>query len=83
MFQFYIMAIFLKFVMYNISVADDEFNWKLACIQREEQHAMWTNHDDVMESFCLTMGHFAAVDSVHLVQVLYLHLYEIKQDCMG
>ncbi len=52
-----------------ISVDDDDFNWKLACIQREEQHTMWSDHENNMESFCLSMAHFAAVDAVHLLKV--------------
>ncbi|XP_072043774.1 F-box/WD repeat-containing protein 9-like [Amphiura filiformis] len=49
-------------------IPDDEFSWKLACIQREEQHTMWANHQTTMESFCLSMGHIAAIDSVHLLK---------------
>ncbi|XP_071799264.1 F-box/WD repeat-containing protein 9-like [Asterias amurensis] len=50
-----------------IPVEDEEFDWKLACMEREEQWHLWTATQD-MEYFSLTNGHFGEIDTVHLMQ---------------
>ena len=52
-----------------VIVVDNEFNWKEACIAIEEQHRLWTSHDNEMDYFKFNDGIFAACDSVHLMQV--------------
>lgn len=47
---------------------DEDLDWPLACIQREEFHNLWTNTETV-EHFTLTEAHYAAVDCVHLTEV--------------
>ncbi len=49
----------------------DEFDWKEACIQREEQHKLWSQVNDNMEYFNYKEGLFASVDGVHLMKVGY------------
>ncbi|XP_077981974.1 F-box/WD repeat-containing protein 9-like [Glandiceps talaboti] len=51
-----------------LHVDDDKFNWKKACIEREDTYRLWSQHDTKMENFSLNSGHFAAIDSVHLMQ---------------
>lgn len=50
-----------------VPVDDDEFNWKLACIEREETHSRWSKHETKMEHFSLTDAHIGAIDCVHLM----------------
>ncbi|XP_054764212.2 F-box/WD repeat-containing protein 9-like [Lytechinus pictus] len=50
-----------------VPVEDDDFNWKLACIDREETHHRWAKQETNMEHFSLNMAHIAAIDCVHLM----------------
>ncbi|XP_022087368.1 F-box/WD repeat-containing protein 9-like [Acanthaster planci] len=50
-----------------VPVDDDKFNWQFACLEREEQYRRWSEPSR-MEHFKLTSGHFAEIDSVHLMQ---------------
>ncbi|XP_795417.3 F-box/WD repeat-containing protein 9 [Strongylocentrotus purpuratus] len=50
-----------------VPVEDDDFNWKLACIEREETHQRWARQETSMDHFSLTMAHIAAIDCVHLM----------------
>ncbi|XP_070563061.1 F-box/WD repeat-containing protein 9-like [Ptychodera flava] len=51
-----------------IPVKDEKFNWAKACIDREEAYNQWSDYQNRMEHFSLTLGHFAAIDAVHLMQ---------------
>lgn len=51
-----------------IPVNDDEFDWKSACISREEEHKRWYNHEEEMDFFRFREGIFAAVDSVKIME---------------
>ena len=52
-----------------MTVNDSEFDWKAACVAREEQHRLWSQSDTEMEHFVFSHGIFASVDSVHLMKV--------------
>ncbi|PIK47304.1 putative F-box/WD repeat-containing protein 9 [Apostichopus japonicus] len=52
---------------YPVFPEDEDLDWPLACIQREEFHNLWTNTETV-EHFTLTEAHYAAVDCVHLTE---------------
>ncbi|XP_013409550.1 F-box/WD repeat-containing protein 9 [Lingula anatina] len=51
-----------------IPVDDSNFNWKNACIQREEQHRLWSNWKENMDHFVFREGLYAPVDVVHLMK---------------
>lgn len=55
-------------------VNDDEFDWKSACISREEEHKRWYNHEEEMDFFRFREGIFAAVDSVKIMEVCCIDL---------
>ncbi|XP_045157904.2 F-box/WD repeat-containing protein 9-like [Mercenaria mercenaria] len=46
----------------------DDFNWRKACMEREEIHTMWSNPEEHFNHFMLKEGFFAAVDVVHLMK---------------
>ncbi|XP_072173221.1 F-box/WD repeat-containing protein 9-like [Diadema setosum] len=50
-----------------VPVDDDKFNWKRACIEREEAYHRWSKHEERMEHFSLSMAHIGGIDSVHLM----------------
>ena len=58
--------------MFSFSV--ENFDWKEACISREEQYRMWTNSEEDIIHFVYREGIFAPVDAVHLMKV-YLHYH--------
>ncbi|XP_064624803.1 F-box/WD repeat-containing protein 9-like isoform X2 [Lineus longissimus] len=45
----------------------ENFNWKKACVMREEQLWLWSNPDQTMDHFMLSDGISAPVDAVHLM----------------
>ena len=51
------------------AVNDSKFDWKEACIRREEQYHMWSNHERAMDTYQFREGLFAAVDCVHFMKV--------------
>lgn len=46
----------------------DDFNWRKACMTREEIHDMWSKPEEYYNHFMLREGFFAAVDVVHLMK---------------
>ena len=55
--------------LHLFTVNDSEFDWKEACIRREEQYYMWSNHERAMDTYEFREGLFAAVDCVHFMKV--------------
>lgn len=51
-----------------VSVPDELFDWKEACIQREEQYKLWSNWETWMNYFCISGAHYATVDVVHFLE---------------
>ncbi|XP_074643141.1 F-box/WD repeat-containing protein 9-like [Tubulanus polymorphus] len=49
-----------------IPVDDETFNWKLACMEREEQCRLWSEYEKNMHFKSFTSGIYAPVDTVHL-----------------
>lgn len=72
-----------------VPVNDQEFDWKIACIDREEEYRLWTEPEKTMDYFSYTEGIFAPVDAVHLMQGAkllatgsrdrYLNLLDVSQ----
>ena len=52
-----------------LSVNNATFDWKRACIAREEQWRMWSRPEETMHYFRFADGIFASVDCVHLMKV--------------
>ncbi|KAH3695482.1 F-box/WD repeat-containing protein 9-like isoform X6 [Dreissena polymorpha] len=50
---------------YPIFEAED-FNWRKACMEREEVYKLWSDHKNNYHHFKVQDGFFAAVDVVHL-----------------
>lgn len=48
-------------------------DWQGACIDRERSHRVWSHPEQHLEHFTFNEGLFAAVDVVHLLQVLIIH----------
>lgn len=46
----------------------EKFNWRRACMKREEIHDMWSKPDEHFHHFMVKEGFFAAVDVVHLMK---------------
>ncbi|WAR24832.1 FBXW9-like protein, partial [Mya arenaria] len=44
------------------------FNWRRACMEREELHDLWSNPGKNFDHFIVNQGFFAAVDVVHLMK---------------
>ena len=65
-----------QYLYFFPTVLDSEFNWKAACMEREEQHRLWTNNAHSMQFFKFTEGIFAPVDAVHLMKVSCLAVVE-------
>lgn len=53
---------------YPIIKADIDFNWKEACIQREEQYTLWSNKEVNMKFYTISGAHYAPVDVVLLLK---------------
>ena len=54
---------------FYLSVNDSEFNWKQACIVREESHKTWSGYPGTADTYIFREGLYASVDSVHLMKV--------------
>ncbi|XP_067124620.1 F-box/WD repeat-containing protein 9-like [Centruroides vittatus] len=55
-----------------VSVPDELFDWKKACVQREEQYKLWSQWETRMSYFCISRAHYAAVDVVHFLEGSHL-----------
>ncbi|UYV65619.1 FBXW9 [Cordylochernes scorpioides] len=47
---------------------DEEFDWKQACIEREDHYEAWSDPGARMKNIFLPHAHFAVVDVVHLLE---------------
>lgn len=52
-----------------VILAIENFNWKAACIKREEQHRYWENSLENMRKFHFEGAHFGCVNVVELIEV--------------
>ena len=52
-----------------IAVNDADFDWKEACISREEQHRLWSRYEETMDTFQFKEGLFSPVDALHFMKV--------------
>lgn len=65
---------------------DEDFDWKQACIQREQCSRVWSDPDTQTQAIIYKDTIFAPVDSVHLMEVpklknilfVYVHLLKVK-----
>ena len=53
---------------------EEEFDWVKACMAREEQHRIWSNHEENTEYFKYKEGLYAAVDTVHFMGVKFFFI---------
>ncbi|XP_021353870.1 F-box/WD repeat-containing protein 9-like [Mizuhopecten yessoensis] len=49
-------------------VYEENFNWMEACVEREEQHQIWSKTEETCVHFSYREGIFASVDTVHLMK---------------
>ncbi|XP_021912837.1 F-box/WD repeat-containing protein 9-like isoform X2 [Zootermopsis nevadensis] len=50
-----------------IPVNADDFNWRLACVNIEDQYELWNRKDIKIKSVLRKDIHYAAVDAIHLM----------------
>ncbi|XP_076347040.1 F-box/WD repeat-containing protein 9-like isoform X2 [Tachypleus tridentatus] len=53
---------------YPLVEASSSFNWKKACIEREEHWRLWKDWKNNMKFYCFSGAHYAAVDATHIFQ---------------
>lgn len=49
-------------------VPEENFDWREACIEREEQYRQWSKPEETCEHFMFNDNIFASVDGVHLMK---------------
>ena len=54
-------------------MAEEEFCWSRACVEREEQIKLWDNNGSNLRTLALRR-HIACVDALHLFQVPTMYL---------
>ena len=53
----------------QIFIVGECFNWRKACVEREDIHAQWSDTNQNFHHFMYRDGFYAAVDVVHLLKV--------------
>ncbi|XP_035218958.1 F-box/WD repeat-containing protein 9-like [Stegodyphus dumicola] len=53
---------------YPMIAADSSFDWKEACISREEHYHLWKNSGESMKRYHLSDAHFGSVNVVQLLE---------------
>ncbi|GFV50224.1 hypothetical protein TNCV_621371 [Trichonephila clavipes] len=62
------MRIFRKWPKKYPMVPDPNFDWKRACIEREEHYELWKNCGEKMKTFHIKDAHFGSVNVVNIIE---------------
>ncbi|XP_054711253.1 F-box/WD repeat-containing protein 9-like [Uloborus diversus] len=53
---------------YPLVPVPPDFDWKEACIAREEQHRLWHKHSENMKKYHMKEAHFGSVNVVQIIE---------------